>query len=485
MTNQVTKWLRLLIVVAAAAVVTALALPAGSVMAQVAPTATPTDPTWLGFVAARNAVQARERGVDLTIVRSWQFVQDDWSTANAAHPQKAAGIDGCVSTTSIVDARPIFYGWTYTIVSLRGDTYVVRVSFDTRETAICDLVQAAAAPAAGSEAAANPNLPPPVAGAAARGSFELGGHIANFTQSSISAMQRSGMTWVKKQMKGVGLDWAQGIINAARANNLKVLISVVGDKNRLGQNFDAYIQEYAQLVAAVAAAGADAIEVWNEPNIEREWPVGRVNGAEYTKLLAAAYNAIKQANPNTLVISGAPAPTGAAGSAGCFLDQAAGIHFCNDDTFMQQMAAAGAANYMDCVGLHYNEGVLPPTATSGDPRGSFPTYFFGSMTARGAASFPGKQLCYTEFGYLSGEGMGQPIPAAFNWSPNNPVTVAQQASWLAQAATLSAQRGDIRLMIIWNVDFTLWGSDPQGGYAIIRPDGSCPACDALGTVMRR
>ncbi|MFQ3658263.1 MAG: hypothetical protein SNJ54_04885, partial [Anaerolineae bacterium] len=61
MTNQVTKRFRLLIVVAVTAVVTVLGLPAGSVMAQVAPTATPTDPTWLGFVAARNAVQARER----------------------------------------------------------------------------------------------------------------------------------------------------------------------------------------------------------------------------------------------------------------------------------------------------------------------------------------------------------------------------------------------------------------------------------------
>ncbi len=34
-------------------------------------------------------------------------------------------------------------------------------------------------------------------------------------------------------------------------------------------------------------------------------------------------------------------------------------------------------------------------------------------------------------------------------------------------------------MIVWNVDFTGYGSDPQAGYAMIRPDGSCPACEAL------
>jgi hypothetical protein len=464
--------------------VVALVMPM-SVAAQGAPTATPTDPIWLGFSAARTRVQ-EEKKVDLTFVRRWDFYQDDWSTANAEHPQKAAGIDGCVSTTSIVDARPIFYGWTFVITSLRGDVYTVRVSFDTRETAICDLGTTATAPSAPTPSGtAVAGLPAPIPGSASTGSFALGGHIANFTDASVRALNASGMTWIKKQMKGVGLDWAKGIIASAKVNNMKVLLSVVGDRDRLGANFDAYIQEYAQLVGQVAAAGADAIEVWNEPNIEREWPVGRVNGAEYTKLLAAASVAIRQANPNTIIISGAPAPTGAAGAAGCVLNQAAGVHYCNDDTFMQQMAAAGAGQYFDCVGLHYNEGVLPPNANSGDPRGEFPTRYFGSMTARGKAAFPNKQICYTEFGYLSGEGMPSAIPAAFNWTPNDPITVAEQAAWLAQAATLAAQRGDIRLMIIWNVDFARWDSDPQGGYAIIRPDGSCPACTALGTVMKK
>jgi hypothetical protein len=31
------------------------------------------------------------------------------------------------------------------------------------------------------------------------------------------------------------------------------------------------------------------------------------------------------------------------------------------------------------------------------------------------------------------------------------------------------------------VDFTQYdvSGDPQAGYAMVRPDGSCPACDAL------
>src|SRR5690606_20484336 len=121
--------------------------------------------------------------------------------------------------------------------------------------------------------------------------------------------------------------------------------------------------------------GVDAIEVWNEPNIVREWPANSINGAIYTRMLAEAFNAIKTARSSTIVISGAPSPTGYFGAAGCAVNSPTDAG-CNDDTFMAQMAQAGAANYLDCVGLHYNEGIVAPSATSGDPRGNYPTYFF-------------------------------------------------------------------------------------------------------------
>ena len=69
----------------------------------------------------------------------------------------------------------------------------------------------------------------------------------------------------------------------------------------------------------------------------------------------------------------------------------------------------------------------------------------------------------------------------FGWAGDT--SVAEQAQWLAEAASLSGNSGKVRLMIIFNVDFDYYGSDPQAGYAIIRKDGSCPACQALGAVM--
>jgi hypothetical protein len=89
-------------------------------------------------------------------------------------------------------------------------------------------------------------------------------------------------------------------------------------------------------------------------------------------------------------------------------------------------------------------------------------------------------LCFTEIGYVSPEGYG-PLPSNFAWAANT--TVAQQAAWLAEAAVLSSNSGRVRLMIVYNVDFTLYSEhDPQAGYGIIRPGGGCPACETLHNV---
>jgi len=90
-------------------------------------------------------------------------------------------------------------------------------------------------------------------------------------------------------------------------------------------------------------------------------------------------------------------------------------------------------------------------------------------------------VCVTEYGYLTPEGYGA-LPDAFSWGASN--TVAEQAAWLGEGVSIARNLGWVRLMIIWNVDFTTWDSDPQAGYAIIRPDGSCPACATLGAAMQ-
>ncbi|MBZ0292671.1 MAG: LysM peptidoglycan-binding domain-containing protein [Anaerolineae bacterium] len=321
-----------------------------------------------------------------------------------------------------------------------------------------------------------PTVVPPTSAPPPQGSFELGGQV--FGYANAADMRNAGMTWAKAQVTwSVGQDAsiAQSAINDAHNEGFKVLLSIKGDPEEIRANPSQYYQDFAAFLGGVAALGPDAIEVWNEQNIDREWPNGLISPQAYTQMLSAAYQAIKAANSNVLVISGAPAPTG-------FFGGSCTGTGCDDQPFIQGMAAAGAANYMDCVGIHYNEGILPPTATSGDPRdnSSHYTRYYPSMVSVYSSAFPSRSLCFTELGYLTPEGY-PPLPSAFSWASGT--SVDEQSQWLAQAAQLSQQGGKVRIMIVWNVNATEYGDDPQAGYAIVRPGNTCPACVALNGVM--
>ncbi len=317
-------------------------------------------------------------------------------------------------------------------------------------------------------AAPPPAAPAPVAG----GSFELGGHVHNLSFPYASLMHYAGMTWAKTQVHYP--NDATAIIQAAHANGFKIQLSALGKPEMVTQ--PGFEQNFANWVASLAAAGADAIEVWNEPNIDREWQSGYIDPAAYTRLLCTAYQAIKAANPNTLVISAAPAPTGFFG--GC---SPAG---CDDKPWMEGMFNAGAANCMDYIGAHHNSGATSPSARTGhpaDPGDHHHSWYFLPQTELYYNIFQGtRQLFYTEMGYASQEGV-PPFSDMFGWARGN--DNSEQAAWLAEAVRLSINTGMVRCIIVWNIDFPRFGYDPQDGYAIVRPDGSCPACDALHAVL--
>lgn len=318
--------------------------------------------------------------------------------------------------------------------------------------------------------------PPPSLTALApiRGNFELGGHVAQGLTHA-AQMRRAGMTWVKVQARyGEGGD-VRPFISAAHAQGFKVLISAVGPATMVTETN--FARRVAEWLAGMAAAGADAIEVWNEPNLPREWQRGYISPRAYTHLLCTAYTAIKRANRATLVISAAPAPTG-------YFNGCTG-YGCDDAPWLEGLVAAGAARCFDYLGAHHNAGATAPSARTGhpaDPEGQHHSWYFLPQTELYYQQFAGKrQVFYTELGYLSADGFGW-IPEGFGWAGN--ISTAMQAAWLAEAARLGRDSGMVRAIIIWNVDATCYGDcgsaqDPQGGYAIIRPGGACPACEAL------
>jgi len=306
--------------------------------------------------------------------------------------------------------------------------------------------------------------------------IEVGGHVRYFTEDTASIMRATGLTWVKWQSTFTldgNLDVARDRINAAHEAGFKILLGIKGEVADLEAMGDEYYPLFAEFLGDVARLGVDAIEVWNEMNIEREWPRGRISPDSYVEMLRQASVAIRASNSDTIIITGALAPTGAEGAFG--LDRV-----WNDDRYTAGMVAAGAADYSDCIGIHYNEGVLPPTSLGGDPRGEYPTRYLPQMLDRVGFPFRNQDtaLCFTEIGYLSPDGY-DPLPAGFEWGGGT--SVEEQAEWLAGAIQVIAdyERLPVRLMIIWNIDFDNYEDDPQAGFAILRPDGSCPACETI------
>jgi hypothetical protein len=317
--------------------------------------------------------------------------------------------------------------------------------------------------------------PGPVPAPSAGGSFELGGHIRDGNFPYADKMHYAGMNWAKVQVHYP--QDASGIIAAAHGRGFKIQLSALGTPGMVTEG--GFEQNFANWVAQLAAAGADAIEVWNEPNIDREWQLGRISPQAYTSLLCTSYRAIKGANSGTAVISAALSPTGSFGG-GC---QPNGGN-CDDLPFLQGMANAGAAQCADYIGAHHNAGATSPSARSGHPAdngGRHHSWYFLPQTELYYQTFGGaRQLFYTEMGYASQEG----VPGFSDWfawarGTNN----AQQAAWLAEAVQLSVNTGMVRAIIVWNIDFVRYGYDPQDGYAIIRPGGGCPACETLHGVL--
>jgi hypothetical protein len=313
----------------------------------------------------------------------------------------------------------------------------------------------------------------------------VGGQLDNFDEEAAVLMREAGMTWIKWQIPYIIGDTslftvARDRINWSHERGFFVFLSLKGSKDELAAvGEDEYFPLYAEFAGQIAALGPDAIQIWNEMNLDREWPQGTIDPRSYTELLRQSYTAIKAVDPVVQVITGAPAPTGAEGAFG--LDRV-----WNDDRYYLGMSNAGAAQYSDCIGIHYNEGILPPSAQGGDPRGEYPTYYFQQMIQRAAFPFRGQDtpFCFSELGYLSPDGYGT-LPAGFAWGQNT--SVAEQAAWLAQAVEIAGNTANPRigLIIVFNVNYTRFvDGDPQGGFAIIRPDRSCPACETLAALRQ-
>ena len=93
----------------------------------------------------------------------------------------------------------------------------------------------------------------------------------------------------------------------------------------------------------------DAFEIWNEPNLSREWGGKAPNAAEYAQLLKVAYQAAKKADPAVMVVTAGLSPTGTVSAEAR-----------PDDLYLDEMYKAGAKDYFDALGAHAAGFKAPP-----------------------------------------------------------------------------------------------------------------------------
>ena len=313
-----------------------------------------------------------------------------------------------------------------------------------------------------------------------------------------------GLGWAKMQLQwwqvhpepGAG-QWFfyDGVINEAANQNLNLMVSVVGSPdwtraaaNHIGppDDFNEYALFLTELINRYPGQ-IDAIEVWNEQNLDREWQTASgISPEEYVRFLQVAYDAIKAADPDIIVISGALSPTGPGDW----------VRWADDFEYMDRALAAGMLSYTDCVGAHHNGYNVPPDVLVEDTntlpesqtavfRGPFDNQFTNGQpnhlwtfkstidgyTQRIDAYDPNMKLCVTEFGWASSEGYDAP-PEGFEFALDN--TLEEQAEYIVQAYQQMHDSGDVWLTFLFNFDFGNKGSGPQDDpvpYSIIDING--------------
>jgi hypothetical protein len=109
---------------------------------------------------------------------------------------------------------------------------------------------------------------------------------------------------------------------------------------------------FCGVIAARYKGKVAAYQVWNEPNLAREWGGAAPDPKRYVEMLKGCYRAIKQADPNAVVISAGLSPTGN------------GLPIAMPDAaFLNAMYEAGAAPYFDLLGVHAPGFRAPPEAS--------------------------------------------------------------------------------------------------------------------------
>jgi hypothetical protein len=140
----------------------------------------------------------------------------------------------------------------------------------------------------------------------------------------LGLLQDAAFNWVKQyfawqDIEGAGkgqYDWTRTdrIVEQVEQHGFKLLVRVSQDPDKpfWAGNPPGNSQHFADFLAAMAKrykGRIGAYQIWNEPNLAREWGNQQPDPAAYAQMLRLAYKAIKTNDPNATVVTAGMAPT--------------------------------------------------------------------------------------------------------------------------------------------------------------------------------
>lgn len=294
--------------------------------------------------------------------------------------------------------------------------------------------------------------------------------------------QKTLFQWRTIEGAGKGVyDWSEAdrVVKASRMNGIRIIARIDfqpdwarkdGARNGPPDNY----QDYADFISAFAtryrqgsAIGTvDAIEVWNEININREWgdqPINQQQAADYVRLLTLAYRAAKAANPGLVIITAGLSPTG--------------VHTSDawdDAEYLQWLFDAGlkgGVNY-DVLGAHGNtQAPCVECDLNSLPSFGHPSFYFRRIEQLRAVQLKNgdgdRQIWLLEFGWTADQ-----IHPNYAWFA---VSEDTKANNIIKAFQYAKEHWSpwIGVMTLWTLSDPTWTPDREEyWWAIENPDGS-------------
>lgn len=310
-------------------------------------------------------------------------------------------------------------------------------------------------------------------------------------ERDLTRAQEMGFTWVKQKfawrdiepaIKG-NYDWFRPDEIVSRVNRAGLNLIARLDVNPAwtleevprelwaGNQPPVNYQDFGDFCYAMAEryrGRIQAYQVWNEPNLSREWGNRTPSPREYTELLRVCYLGIKTADPAAIVISAGLAPTGTQPPLAM-----------PDVEFLQGMYDWGAAAYFDVLGFNAPGYKAPPEtdpAVAADPNAGYGGNRWNAfrhvediraiMVANGDEA---KQIAILEMGWMR----EQTYFPDYQW---HGVTEQQQADYLVGAYEYAREHWQpwIGLMTTIYIADADWQPETNEQYwwSVILPDGT-------------